>query len=274
MVHARRAPRRRPHRLDLYELAVQHPPAEVAFLLRCYEHHRGCLPTRLKEDFAGTAAVAAHWVSLHGDMRALAVDAHGPTLRRAARRCAARLGPRTVDLHCVQADVAAVTRPRVDMVAALNFSTFVYHERSALLTYFRAARRALWPDGLLVIDAYGGPGAMRTGEQRRTIRPAAGHGIEPFVYHWEQRDHDPISGRVDCRIHFTLAGGEGMANAFRYRWRLWSLPELCELMRAAGFAEAEVWCDGCEDGRSDGHYRPRRRLDPREDWVAYVVGVR
>jgi len=170
--------------------------------------------------------------------------------------------------------VTEVVRPRVDVVAALNFSTFVYHDRAALLAYFRSARRALRPDGVLVIDAYGGPGAMRTDVQHRTIRPDPASGLAPFVYHWEQRSHDPISARVDCRIHFTLASGARIDNAFRYQWRLWTLPELRELMGAAGFGAVEIWCDGHDGRRSDGLYRPRRRITAREDWVAYVVGIR
>ena len=49
-----------------------------------------------------------------------------------------------------------------------------------------------------------------------------------------------------------------------------------ELMLEAGFKRAEVWCDrfDLDAGTSDGVYRPTRRMPAREDWVAYVVGVR
>ena len=266
----------RPHKLDLYRFAVQHPEAEVDFLRRCFVHYRGTLPTRFKEDFAGTAAVAAHWVSLDDDMRAVAVDSNRTTLRHARRVADGTLGHRVQDLHLQCADVLEVTSPRVHVVAALNFSSFVYHDRASLLRYFRSARKSLLPDGLLILDAYDGPGALRTGEQKCIVRPPADVGLQHFTYHWDQRAYDAVSSRVDCRIHFTLSDGERIENAFRYDWRLWSLTELLDLMHQGGFARAEVWCDlpRTTHGRGGWSYRPVRKLPAREDWVAYVAGVK
>lgn len=267
-----------PHRLDLYRLAVQHPEAEVRFLLRACAHHNGddAWPTRLKEDFAGTAAVAAAWVALDEDHRALAVESHGPTLRWAERRWRRALGERAQDLHLVEADVLSVDRPKVDLVAALNFSTFIYHDRAALHRYFRAARRSLRPGGVIVLDAYGGPGAERLTTQQRRVTPDPDTGVEPFDYAWEQRGFDALTRRTDCRIHFTLANGRRLASAFRYDWRLWTLPELTELLREAGFDAPTAWCDRYDaaQGTSDGLYRPITALPAREDWVAYVTARR
>jgi hypothetical protein len=287
-----------PHKLDLYRLAVQHPQAEVAFLHRAYTHYaqsrkrRGQHPlnhaTRLREDFAGTSAVACAWVAADENHRALAVESHAPTLYWAQRRAQAELGARAGDLHFVHGDVLDVRRPYVpgvDIVAALNFSAFIYHSRAALRDYFFCGLHALLSGGILVIDAYGGPGGMRVGEQRRRVTPPSWESIAPFGYRWEQRSYDAVTSRVDCRIHFCLRGGRVSRNAFRYDWRLWSLTELVELMREAGFAHAEVWCDPRPRPRSnppsthprvenDGLFRPLRSLPAREDWVAYVVGVK
>jgi hypothetical protein len=52
---------------------------------------------------------------------------------------------------------------------------------------------------------------------------------------------------MDCRIHFELAAkGPGMPptfvrDAFRYEWTLWTLGELMQACREAGFARVEVW---------------------------------
>lgn len=264
-----------PHKLELYRLAVQHPLAEVAFAERVFAHYqRGAQPgaTRLREDFAGTAAVASAWVALGPERRALAVERHGPTLRWARLRARRELGARARDLHLLQADVMQVTSPRVEIVLALNFSTFIYHDRTALRQYFANARRSLLPGGVLIIDAYGGPGAMRLGTQRRRVAPT--DGIRPFEYAWEQRSYDAVTSRVDCRIHFQQSGRK-IANAFRYDWRLWSLSELVETMLEADFSQAQVWCDrpGRRVERS-GAFAPIRNMPAREDWVAYVVGVR
>lgn len=269
--------RSHPHRLDLYRWSVQHPQAETAFLLRAYARHNpGRPPQRLKEDFAGTAAVATAWVQRHETHRALAVESHEPTICWAHRRAQALLGHRAGDLLFLQADVLEVNQPKVDLVAALNFSVLVYHTRPALTRYFRHARRSLRPGGLLVLDVFGGPGAMRTDIQRRTVRPLdADESIPPFTYEWEQRSFDALTGRIDCRIHFDLPGRR-LNNAFRYDWRLWTLPELLECLEEAGFSRTEVWCDRYDprQGHSDGIYRPIKSLPAREDWVAYVVGCR
>ena len=156
---------RLPHKLELYQHAVQHPAAEVGFLLRAYHHYHRAFPTKLKEDFAGGAAVASAFVALNENHRALAVDAHAQTVRWARQRAKRELGERAIDLHLICADVLAVATPKVDVIAAMNFSTFIYHDRASLCRYFQHARRSLTAKGMLVIDAFGGPGAMIVGVQ-------------------------------------------------------------------------------------------------------------
>ncbi len=268
---------RRVHKLDRYRLAVQHPQAECAFLQRAYAHYfPDRWASRLREDFAGTSAVSAAWVALDDDHRALAVDKHGPTARWAQRFVKRSLGDRAEDVVTVEADVFDLGAPRCDIVAALNFSAFIFHQRSELRRYLTHARRCLDRRGLLVLDAFGGPGAMRVQTQERFIDPPPHEGVEPFRYQWEQRAFDPINQRIDCRIHFVPEVGRPCRNAFRYDWRLWSLPELTELLHEAGFTAAEVWCDTYDPAtrRSDGVYRPQRSSPARPDWVAYLIGVK
>ena len=268
------------HKLDRYRLAVQHPDAECAFLQRVYEHYfPGQWATRLREDFSGTCAISAAWVTLDDDHRALAIDHHGPTARWADRFLRRHLGQRADDVLLYEADVCDITSPRCDITAALNFSALAFHDRPGLHHYLKHARKSLARQGLLVLDVFGGPGAMRPQTQTRLITPRPHEGIPPFGYQWEQRKFDPIQNRLDCRIHFPPPGsGPGRLGrgAFHYDWRLWSLPELTELMREAGFADAQVWCDTFDPaiGQSDGLYQPAPPMNGREDWVAYVVGVK
>ncbi|GAB4188355.1 MAG: hypothetical protein Kow00105_02960 [Phycisphaeraceae bacterium] len=265
---------RSPHKLALYRRAVQHPDAEAHFLKRVFRHYRGEDAFLCREDFAGTTAVATSWVAMHPDHQAMAIEKHGPTARWAERHTTHLLGERASDLHIVQADVLELTSPRVDVTCALNFSTFIYHDRASLKHYLRSARKGLKRDGVLVIDAYGGPGAMRVGTQTRRV-PESDEG-PGFMYHWEQRTFDPVTHLTECRIHFTVPGRGRIDSAFIYRWRLWTLPELIELMLEAGFSRAQAWCDTYRqtEGISDGRYRPVSKMPAREDWVAYVVGVR
>jgi len=248
---------KRPHRLELYEHAVQQPWAEAALLGRMYEAmNAGQVAGLLREDFAGTCAVAAAWCESHPERQAMAIDNHGPTLRWAVRRTAG-----VEDLHLVEADVMAVGSPKVDVTAALNFSTLVYHDEAALLAYLRHARKSLRPGGVFVMDLFGGPGAQR---RRTQTRPADG-----FTYRWEQRSFDAMTHRIDCRIHFELSDGREMKSAFRYDWRLWTPPEVLALLRQAGFGRIEVWGE-----KKNGRFSPAKRLPAAEDWVIYFVAQR
>ena len=252
-------------KLDLYRRAVQHPEAEVRFLLEAYAHYRGRYPTRLREDFAGTAAVSAAWCDFADTFDALAIESHGPTHRWAARRYADR--PR---LRLIHADVLACTRPLVDVTAVLNFSIGELRTRDALLAYLRHARRCLRREGILVADLFGGPGAMTLGTQTRRVGDAHGS----FTYLWEQRRYDHVTARIDCRIHFRV-GHRTLRDAFVYDWRLWTPPELLDALRDAGFADAQVWCDPLDArGRSAGEYQPLSTMPARHDFVAYVVALR
>ncbi len=273
---------RKPHKLDLYRLAVQHPQAEVLFMLRAYAHYArrdaGHRPShfqgRLREDFAGTAALATTWVAMDEGHRALALESDYRTVRWSLWRAERELGPRRHDLHLIYADVMAIDRPvapPVDIVAALNFSTFIYHERLGLKAYFRLARRCLAPGGLLVVDAFGGPGTEGPALQRRRVTPPAHEGMRPFTYVWEQRAFDPVTRRIDCRIHFEYPGQKALKNAFHYDWRLWTLAELREVMIEAGLAPVEVWH---RRRPGDLRYQPVRHLAGGEDYVAYVIGRR
>ena len=267
---------RRLDMLTLYRAAVQHPEAEVALLMRVFGHHRGALPERLGEDFAGTAAVAGAFVRFADHHRAVAVERDAPTLQWSRRRAAAELSPDEFRrLRFVHADVRRARHAPVDLIATLNFSVGELHTRAELLAYLGSARRRLRPGGLLALDLYGGPGSQRVITQDRPFHAPDGRRL---TYRWEQRSFDHATGMTRCRIHYLDARGRRLSpprGAFNYHWRLWSIAELHDALRDAGFTPA-TWCDTLDPdtGQSDGHYRPVATLPAREDFVAYVVGLR
>lgn len=252
-----------PHPLDLYRLAVQHPIAEVAFIDYCWAHHHGdrCEPILLREDFAGSCAVAAAWVASDPDRQAMAIELDERTAAWAADRFD------DPDLHIMAADVMAVDEPAVDVTLALNFSVLIYHEREALLAYLSHALGGLNPGGLLILDLFGGPSVDEPSVQNRRVEPDEG-AFEPFDYAWEQRGIDPETRRITCCIHFELAGGHRLDEAFVYDWRLWSPMEVIALAKEAGFAQASLWWS---DPGQPGRYEPVERVPAGQDWVGYVV---
>lgn len=252
-----------PHLLDLYRLAVQNPLAEVAFAEHAWEHHHGDAsePMLLREDFAGTCAVAAAWVQSDPDRQAMAIELDEPTAAWAAEHFD------DADLHVVQADVMAIDEPAVDVTLALNFSVLIYHDAEALARYFAHALAGLGPGGLLILDLFGGPGVDEPSVQRRRIEPDEG-GFSSFAYQWEQCGRDVQTGRIDCRIHFELDDGPRLADAFVYDWRLWSVEQIIDLARQVGFADAALWWS---DPSQPGRHEPVDGPPRDQDWVGYVV---
>ena len=71
---------------------------------------------------------------------------------------------------------------------------------------------------------------------------------------------------------FRFPDGSKIDRAFSYEWRLWSLPELTELLGEAGFSRSTVWWEGTgEDGEGNGEFSPESRGDADAGWVAYIV---
>lgn len=211
----------------LYERCVQAPELLVPLLRRLH----GGAPRVLGEDFCGTAALAREWLRSDPQAHAIAVDHDAEAL------AGARGTPR---LELVHADVRAVD-VRCDVLFVGNFSIGELGSRDELLSYLRHARARLAPGGVLVCDTYGGAGAWRTGAVERR------HWIAPGVcvrYLWEQRTADPLTARVENALSFRVEeAGEIVAeltDAFVYRWRLWSVPELADALRESGFVRPSV----------------------------------
>lgn len=258
----RRAARPVPDVHRLYEQAVQYPPTEIARIERAVRRAGGAA-LRLREDFSGTALLAASWVESGPARTAVAVDlepsvhawarAHRlPTLRRGADR-----------LSLVTADVREGPPGPFDAIVALNFSYQVFHARADLRAYLASARAALAPRGVLMLDVFGGWDAQQVIVERRRMRGGV-------TYVWEHESFDPITHRMRCAIHFELAGGRRVRHAFRYDWRLWTIPELTELFAEAGFEDVEVLWD-VAPARAE-RYVPRRTAENQPGWIAYVIG--
>ena len=263
-----RRPSRRPAAPDrhlLYERAVQSPHAELGLLTRLLRR-AGQPALRLREDFCGTALLSASWVAAGPRRTAVGVDLDPGVHRWAAAHRLPALGAAAGRLSLVRADVRHGPRGPFDAILALNFSYQVFHRRADLLAYLRAARRALAPGGLFMLDLFGGWLAQQEVEERRPL----GGGV---TYVWEHQACDPITHRVRCAIHFELPGGRRLRRAFTYDWRLWTLPELSDLLEEAGFDRLEVQWD-VEPPGAEPRYRPRRHAANQGGWLAYLVGRR
>jgi hypothetical protein len=150
---------------------------------------------------------------------------------------------------------------------ALNFSCFVFRTRNDLRGYFAGVRRSLAIDGIFVLDAYGGHQSWHPHSERCRL-----HG---FTYVWQQAAVNPIDHRVVNYIHFEFSNGSRWNRAFTYSWRLWTLPEIRELLTEAGFSRSAVyWHDHHVNGNGAVAYRRRARVSQAPAWAVSIVAER
>jgi len=252
----------------LYEEAVQDPETDVALLRRMFRTHYDREPRSLREDFCGTAALCCEWVKTHADNRAFGVDIAPEPLDSGRRRNLARLdAAQAARVELLQGDVREVTHEPVDVTVGFNFSYFVFHERRELLAYFEHARKTLGPEGLFVIDLYGGADAQRTLTETRDH--------DDFEYVWDQDVFDPIHHRAVNYIHFDFPDGSRIERAFAYDWRLWTIPELRDALHDAGFSHVEAYWERTDRKTNEGtgvYYRAKKAPDDPA-WVTYVAAL-
>ncbi len=253
----------------LYEHSVQDPETELEFVSETFRTLTGRKLKRIREDFCGTANTACHWVRSGGSHEAWAVDLDAEVLAWGREHHLAGLSAAARErIHLVEGNVLEVATPPVDAVLAMNFSYYLFTTRPLLRAYFERARAALVEDGVLFLDAFGGYDAHRELEERTEH--------DDFTYVWDQASFDPIHHHMSCRIHFEFPDGSELKNAFEYYWRLWTLPEIRELLLEAGFSSATVYWEGTDQrtGEGDGIYTPSECGDADAGWICYLVARR
>ncbi len=249
----------------LYEEAVQCAEAEIDFVDETFVELRGRRATWLREDFCGTGNSACEWVRRRRNNHAIGVDLDADVQQWGREHHIATLGSAGKRVELVKANVLKVDCPRVDVVLAMNFSYWIFKDRKLLRKYFRAVHRGLGTDGLFMLDAYGGSDA-HTEMSEKTVH-------DTFNYVWDQERYDPISGDFLCHIDFTFPDGSRLKKAFTYDWRLWSLPEIREILLEAGFKRVTVYWEGTEEetGEGNGEYTPAVRGEADTAFIVYIV---
>jgi SAM-dependent methyltransferase len=252
----------------LYEEAVQCVEADIDFLDSVFKERRGRVPHTLKEDFCGTAAASAEFVRRRRENRAWGVDLSAETLEWGRERHVASLGGRASDVTLLHANVLDIREPLVDVVAAMNFSYFIFKRRRELLAYFENCLASLKPGGMLVLDAYGGYEAQVVLKEKSKK--------DGFTYVWDQNRYNPITNEVCNIIHFHFPDGSRMKDAFVYDWRLWTLREITEALEEAGFSRAEVYWEGWDEKEEcgDGNFTLAESADNCAGWIVYIVAWR
>lgn len=256
----------RADRHALYEASVQDTEPELDFVEHTFQELVGRPLKLLREDFCGTANTACDWVSRGHDHQAVGIDLDLEVLDWGRRHHYSKLSTDAQSrIQLIHADVLDISEPKVDATIAMNFSYYLFKTRPQLRAYFEHCRRGLKQDGLLIMDSFGGYEAHRELEESTEY--------DGFTYVWDQHAFDPITHDTVCQIHFEFPDGSKMKRAFEYHWRLWTLPEIQELLIEAGFSDVGVYWEGTDErtGEGDGIYRRQAHGEADAGWIAYLV---
>lgn len=264
-----------------YTHAVQAPDENMAFLRDIYQEQRPHLASpstggqrsglTLREDFCGTFANSIAWVLLDDAFIAHGLDLDPEPLAYGRQRYLPTL-PRELAqrLHIAQGDVRTAPLAPCDVTAALNFACCFFRERATLKGYLQRVLAALRPDGIFVCDLLGGPFYQDENEHELELDEP-----HPFSYFLEQTRFDPITAEADFAIHFKRMGEPKRRDIFTYTFRLWSIPELRDLLLESGFSDVKVYWEGSKrDGSGNGLWKVETQGDACDSWLAYLVALR
>lgn len=263
------------NKYELYEASVLDAPEDVKLFRKLYRDIFNKEPRVYREDFCGTFWHSAEWVKRHPENVAFALDIDDKPLEYGRTHHFNSLDEdQKKRLHIKRGNVLSGIRRKVDLITAMNFSYCCLKERPALLQYFTTARKNMGSRGLILLDVMGGAEMQKASVEKTKID--WGKAKPRLHYYWDQKNFNPIRNEAKFAIHFQLGDSKKqIKNVFTYDWRLWTLPELKDLMLEAGFKKTLVYWEGTDkNGEGNDIYRPRETANDNEVWIAYIAGIK
>ncbi|MBF0313180.1 MAG: class I SAM-dependent methyltransferase [Oligoflexia bacterium] len=258
----------------LYESSVQYPRADIDFFKEQYQKFFHRSAKVLREDFCGTGKLSCEWVQESPSHMAYSIDLDPLPIEYGKRKHLAALSASEQKrIHYFEDDVMnsgkilGAKALEVDVVAALNFSFCFFKERSELRSYFTSVLKSMKKESLLVLDLFGGIDAQSLHIDETDY--------EGFTYYWDCDKFNPISSHCIYKIHYKRDCDEHKQEAvFEYDWRLWSLPEVREILLEAGFQSVHIFWEGeKDDGSGDGVFTEALEAENCDTWVCYIVAL-
>lgn len=256
---------------ELYELSVQGTEGYLTWFSSIFKDLHGKEALHMREDFCGTFLMSCEWVKLSPLHTVVCLDIDPEPLDYGKKKNLALLTrdqKKRVKIH--QADVLVSTFPKKDLIIACNFSFFIFKTKPLLSKYFRSCLRSLNTQGALILEMAGGPGMITEGPERKTVKMGKG---KKFTYIWDQKSFDPITYDAQYAIHFKLSPKKMMRDVFTYDWRLWTIPEIRDLLKECGFSKSHVYWETAHKGEGTGEFVPTEKADNAYAWIAYIVAV-
>jgi hypothetical protein len=253
-----------------YQKSVQSAEHEVEFFEQAFKDSYRRKPYSLREDFCGTFSVCCEWVKSNSKRTAVGVDLCPETLQWGIDNNLSKLSQAEQDrIDLYEQDVRTRNRPQVEILAAQNFSFWIFKTRKEVIEYFKDARANIAAQGIMVMDMMGGGDCYVEGQvDKRTIKK----GKKGFKYHWKQECYNPINHDASFSISFKFKDGSFLKKAFEYHWRFWTIPEVREMLEEAGFSKSHVyWEVEDENGEDTGEWERRQDADSAACWICYIV---
>jgi len=248
-----------------YKKAVQNPPDDIAFFKKIFRSAYKKTPFLFREDFCGTFYLAYHWVKAGPQNKAIAIDVDKKPIEYGIKHHISRLKPSQKErLLVLNKNILTPRLPSADIISVSNFSYFTLKTRKEMLKYFKNARKSLKKEGLFILDLVGGPDCEKLTEEETEYKD--------FSYFWDQDYFDPIQRIGHFYIHFKRKGERKQLKQFSYFWRLWTIPELKELLESAGFSDISVyWEQSDKKGDGTGVFKKSQIGEACDCWIAYLI---
>ena len=251
---------------ELYEKSVQNHEADIEFINKEYKKVFGREPKTLREDFGGTAAMACDWVKEGKDRQAWGIDLDEEPQAYGIENHYSRLTEEEkTRMHYIRGNVLDDYDFTADVTVAFNFSYFIFKERNVLLNYFKQVKKNMGPESIFMVDIFGGE------ECRQELEEETEH--EGHTYFWDCDSYNPLTEEVQYYIHFkTHHDNKVYREAFSYNWRHWSVGEIKDIMKDAGFENVVTYWEGeDDDGTGDGNFYQSNDEENCESWVTYIM---
>lgn len=251
-----------------YHESVQSADNDVQFFTKTYKELKGKEARSYREDFCGTHALSCEWVKLNPKNTAVGIDLDPEPIKYGQENYFSELKKEEQDrIEIIEANVLKPGISKTDIVSASNFSYFIFKDRKTLKEYFQNAYNNCKDDGIFIVDCFGGPKCQEENEEETEH--------DDFSYFWDQDSFDPVTNYALFHIHFQPDGYDKVERCFTYDWRMWSIPEIRDVMQEVGFSKVHVyWEQSDEDGDGNGEFERVEVGEECEAWIAYIVGER
>jgi len=253
----------------LYNQAVQSAETDVLFYQERYKEIFGKPKSglTLREDFCAAGAISCEWVKLNKTYKSCGLDLDEEPMNYGRENYISQLSKEQQNrVVLIQKNVLEKGLPQSDITAAVNFSYFIFKDRKILTAYFKNVFDSLNHRGMFVVDVFGGTQCTDAIVDRTPLKN--------LVYYWEQKSFDPVTNEAQFAIHFKYKNKK-YNDVFTYDWRLWSIPEIKEMMMEAGFDDVLVYWEGTNSkGLGNGQFTQVTVGEPCLSWIAYIIGVK